>query len=302
MDCRGRMPPAPRRDWPRCGALGDITVRLVPRLTCLATLTGDRWRVLVAVGRVQFRTAGRKATWTSWPLPPQPGWPLMSATGASAVSNCSSIYLARAERHNTALNAVVAWQIDGARDRARAADAALARGEVWGPLHGVPMTVKESFNVTGLPTHLGQPAVEGQHRHRKRGGGRAAAAGRRDHLRQDQRAADAAWIRRATTTSTGRPTTRGTPRAGRAARRAGKAAALAAGLSALGAGSDIAGSLRNPAHYCGVYGHKPSWGLIPTRGHSPTGALTPTDISVVGPMARYAEDIDLAMRVLAGPD
>src|SRR5439155_20428061 len=78
--------------------------------------------------------------------------------------------------------------------------------------------------------------------------------------------------------------------------------ALAAGLSALGAGSDIAGSLRNPAHYCGIYAHKPSWGLIPTRGHSPTGALTPTDISVVGPMARHAEDLELALRVLAGPD
>jgi len=61
-------------------------------------------------------------------------------------------FLARAERHNPALNAIVAWQIDGARDRARAADAALAWGEVWGPLHGVPMTVKESFKVTGLPT------------------------------------------------------------------------------------------------------------------------------------------------------
>ena len=60
--------------------------------------------------------------------------------------------------------------------------------------------------------------------------------------------------------------------------------------------------MRNPAHYCGIYAHKPSWGLIPTRGHSPTGALTPTDISVVGPMARHAEDLDLAMRVLAGPD
>src|SRR6266404_5068042 len=69
----------------------------------------------------------------------------------------------------------------------------------------------------------------------------------------------------------------------------GEAAALSAGLSALGAGSDIAGSLRNPAHYCGIYAHKPSWGLIPTRGHSPAGLLTPTDISVVGPMARLGD-------------
>jgi len=82
----------------------------------------------------------------------------------------------------------------------------------------------------------------------------------------------------------------------------GEAATLAAGLSALGAGSDIAGSLRNPAHYSGVYGHKPTWGLISTRGHAPPGIVTPTDISVVGPMARRAEDLDLALRALAGPD
>jgi len=66
-------------------------------------------------------------------------------------------YLARAERHNPALNAIVVWQVDQARERARAADAALARGERWGPLHGIPMTVKESFNVAGLPTTFGNP-------------------------------------------------------------------------------------------------------------------------------------------------
>jgi amidase len=66
-------------------------------------------------------------------------------------------YLARADRHNPALNAIVVWQIDQARERARAADAALARGERWGPLHGIPMTVKESFNVAGLPTTFGNP-------------------------------------------------------------------------------------------------------------------------------------------------
>src|SRR5487761_289310 len=67
-------------------------------------------------------------------------------------------FLARAERHNPALNAIVAWQKERARERARAADAALARGEVWGPLHGVPMTVKESFDVEGLPSTWGNPA------------------------------------------------------------------------------------------------------------------------------------------------
>jgi amidase len=66
-------------------------------------------------------------------------------------------YLARAERYNPALNAIVVWQIEQARARARAADAAWARGECWGPLHGVPMTVKESFNITGLLTTFGNP-------------------------------------------------------------------------------------------------------------------------------------------------
>ena len=66
-------------------------------------------------------------------------------------------YLARAERHNPTLNAIVVWQVDQARERARAADAAAARGERWGPLHGIPMTVKESFNVAGLPTTFGNP-------------------------------------------------------------------------------------------------------------------------------------------------
>ena len=69
-------------------------------------------------------------------------------------------YLARAERHNPGLNAIVVWQVDKARERARAADTALGRGERWGPLHGVPMTVKESFNVAGLPTTFGTPLLK----------------------------------------------------------------------------------------------------------------------------------------------
>ena len=66
-------------------------------------------------------------------------------------------YLARVEQHNPALNAIILTQAEQARERARAADAALARGERWGPLHGIPMTVKESFNLAGLPTTFGNP-------------------------------------------------------------------------------------------------------------------------------------------------
>jgi len=210
-------------------------------------------------------------------------------------------YLARAERYNPALNAVVAWRVEAARERARAADAALARGEVWGPLHGVPMTVKESFNIAGLPTTYGDP----QYRDNIAGSDavvveRLTAAGaiiygktNVPYLLMDSQSYNDIYG----TTNNPWDAARGPGGSS-----GGEAAALAAGLSALGAGSDIAGSLRNPAHYCGVYGHKPSWGLIPPRGHSAAPTLTPTDISVVGPMARHAEDLDLALGILAGPD
>ena len=210
-------------------------------------------------------------------------------------------YVARAERHNPTLNAIVAWQVDRARERARAADAALARGEIWGPLHGVPVTVKESFNVAGLPSTWGNPAF------------RANIAGDNAVLIERLLAAGAVIYGKTNVPfmlqdsqsynevygATNNPWDMARGPGGSSG---GEAAALAAGLSALGAGSDIAGSLRNPAHYCGIFAHKPTWGLIPTRGHSPAGALTPTDISVVGPMARDPQDLEIAMRVLAGPD
>jgi amidase len=210
-------------------------------------------------------------------------------------------YLARAERYNPGLNAIVFWQVDRARERARAADAALARGERWGPLHGVPMTVKESFNIAGLPTTFGNPLWKDN-----------IAAGNAfliDRLLQagaiifgktnvPYMLADAQSYNDIYGT-TNNPWDLARSPGGSSG---GEAAALAAGLSALGAGSDIAGSLRNPAHYCGIYAHKPTWGLISTRGHAPPGIMTPTDISVVGPMARCAEDLALAMRVLAAPD
>src|SRR5947209_18851372 len=95
-------------------------------------------------------------------------------------------HLARAERHNPALNAIIAWQIDLARQRARDADAALAKGEVWGPLHGIPMTVKESFNVARLPTTFGNPLWKDNIATSNAVPGRSPVAGRRDCVREDQ--------------------------------------------------------------------------------------------------------------------
>lgn len=211
------------------------------------------------------------------------------------------LYLARADKYNPAINAVIVWQREAAHERARAADAALARGENWGPLHGVPMTVKESFNMTGLPTTFGNPVwkdnIAGGNAVviDKLLGAGAVIYGKTNVplMLQDSQSYNDIYG----TTNNPWDKTRGPGGSS-----GGEAAALAAGLSVLGAGSDIAGSLRNPAHYCGVYGHKPTWGLISSRGHTAADALTPTDISVVGPMARHAEDLDLALRILAGPD
>ena len=84
----------------------------------------------------------------------------------------------------------------------------------------------------------------------------------------------------------------------------GSAAALAAGLTGLEAGSDIGASIRNPAHYCGVYGHKPTFGIITMQGHELPGMINidSLDIEVVGPMARSASDLALALEIMAGPD
>lgn len=210
-------------------------------------------------------------------------------------------FIARAERCNPALNAIVAWQVERARERARDADAALARGEIWGPLHGVPMTVKESFNVAGLPSTWGNPpwrdnvATENAVAVDRLLAAGAVIYGKTNvpFMLQDAQSYNEVYG----TTNNPWDAARGPGGSS-----GGEAAALAAGLSALGAGSDIAGSLRNPSHYCGIFAHKPTWGLIPTRGHSGGGLLARTDISVVGPMARAPEDLDLAMRVLAGPD
>ena len=82
----------------------------------------------------------------------------------------------------------------------------------------------------------------------------------------------------------------------------GSAAALAAGLTGLEAGSDIGASIRNPAHYCGVYGHKPTWGIASPRGHALPGNVAPSDISAIGPMARGAGDLAVALEAMGGPD
>lgn len=211
-------------------------------------------------------------------------------------------YLQRVDRFNPALNALVVDDRKAAMSRARAADRALARGEVWGPLHGLPITVKESFDLAGQPTTWGNLP-------------RKAHVAEQDALAvQRLKAAGAVVFGKSNvplnladfqsynavygTTNNPWDLTRGPGGSS-----GGSAAMVAAGLSALEYGSDIGGSIRNPAAYCGVYGHKSTWGIVPKRGHS----LSPkpgaeADLSVIGPLARSAADLALAMKVTVGAD
>jgi amidase len=213
--------------------------------------------------------------------------------------------IARIQEHDGGLNAVVVRDFDRARSAASAADADLARGERR-PLLGVPMTVKESFNVAGLPTTWGIPGTGGTPAQRN-----AVAVAR-------LKAAGAILLGKTNVATnlgdwqsfnpvyglTRNPWDLARTPGGSSG---GAAAALAAGFVPLELGSDLAGSLRVPAHCCGVFAHKPTHGLIPTRGHVPPGVpelsvnIDP-DLAVVGPMARSAGDLALALEVLAGPD
>ena len=213
------------------------------------------------------------------------------------------LYLERIDRVGPAINAVVTLDVERARARAAEADQATARGESWGALHGLPITVKDCLETAGLRTTAGAPEFA-------------------DHV--PARDADAvARLRAAGAILFGKTnvpmyasdcqtynpifgTTNNPWDLGRAVggSSGGAAAALAAGLTGLELGSDLGGSIRNPAGYCGVYGLRPSYGIVPTRGHipGPPGSLAEIDAATVGPLARSAADLELALGVLAGPD
>jgi amidase len=211
-------------------------------------------------------------------------------------------HLRRVERLNPALNAVVVLDTEVALQRARDADAALARGECWGPLHGLPMTVKESFDLPGLPTTWGFESMRGNIAKRPAVAvQRLLDAGAVVFGKTNVPVALADWQSFNPVYGTTNNPWNLTRTPGGSS--GGSAAALAAGLSGLELGSDIGASIRNPAHYCGVWGHKPTWGVVPMKGHELPGDECPdmTDIGAAGPLARGAHDLALAMDILASP-
>jgi amidase len=211
--------------------------------------------------------------------------------------------LRRVERHNPGLNAIVTLDATRARSRADAADARRAGGGALSALHGLPATIKDSFETADLRTTCGAP-VYSKH----------VPTVNADAV---QRLEDAGTLVLGKTNvpihagdlqsynvlfgATNNPWDAARTCGGSSG---GATAAVAAGLTAFELGSDIGGSIRIPAHFCGVYGHKPSYAAIPLRGHipPPPGWLSAPDMAVAGPIARSAGDLALLLGVLAdGP-
>ncbi|MCV7222816.1 amidase family protein [Mycolicibacterium elephantis] len=210
-------------------------------------------------------------------------------------------HLARVERFNPSLNAVVTLDPDGARRAADAADAALARGAPVGPLHGVSITIKDTYQTAGMRTTSGHPEWDHVPERDAEAVRRLRAAGAVifGKTNTPTRAADWQTFNPIFGTTNNPWDVSRTP----GGSSGGAAAALATGMTALELGSDIAGSIRVPANWCGVCGHKPSWGIVPQRGHlpPPPGALAESDLGVMGPMARDVADLELTLDILAGP-
>lgn len=222
-------------------------------------------------------------------------------------SEALEMYVSELDEKDGELNAVVATSVEAARERAEEADDALADGDWWGPLHGLPITVKDTMDVAGLPTTVGSAQF--------------ADAVADTNAAAVQRLVDAGAIVIGKTNTpefagdwqtyndlfgtTNNPwdTTR-TP----GGSSGGSAAAVAAGMTGLGLGGDLAGSLRVPAGFSGTYSHMPTFGLVPMDGHFSRYAVPPPPdppghlFGVVGPLARSAADLELALSVLAADD
>ena len=213
------------------------------------------------------------------------------------------MYLSRIEKFNEGINAVVTLDVDRARKKARQADELLSKGELLGPLHGIPVTIKDAFETAGLRTTSGAsklkeyiPSTTAVAVQRYMDAG-AIVFGKTNvpiFCGDLQTYNDLFGV-------TNNPWDLARSPGGSSG---GATSVLAAGLTGLELGSDIAGSIRTPANWTGVYGHKSSYGIIPQRGHipPPSEKQAPRDLEVIGPLARSATDLMMALDILVGPD
>lgn len=235
-------------------------------------------------------------------------WTLTEQAAAIARRQLGSVelldaHLARVEQLNPQVNAVCTLAVDRAREQARAADEMTARGESNGPLHGLSVTIKDALETAGIRSTGGSteladyvpttdaPAVE-----RVRTAG--AIVYGKTNLPE--------WSGDLQTSCEMFGTTNNPWRLSHTAggSSGGAAAAVATGMTSFEIGTDIGGSVRFPSAMCGIVGHKPSWGIIPTFGYldTPAGGTTELDVNVFGPMTRSTADAALLLDLLAGPD
>lgn len=210
----------------------------------------------------------------------------------------------RIERHNSSINAVVTLMHEEAMRQATRADLALSLDKNWGPLHGVPITIKDTYEVRGVRTTAGSQYYSTYHPEHdaevvsrlRRAGAVIIGKTNTPEMAGDVQTyndvfgqTNNPWnVARTSGGSTG-----------------GGAAAVAAGLSYLSIGSDIGGSIRTPSNFCGVYGHKPTLNLVSLRGHIPPPVearpVPAATLPVAGPLARSPEDLKMALEIIGGP-
>jgi len=219
-------------------------------------------------------------------------------TALALVETCQAAW----SEWNGSVNAMVLADFEAARKAAKESDARRQAGCRRGPLDGIPFSIKESFDVAGWPTTCGAPA-------------RANHRAHSDAVVVERLRAQGAILLGKTNVPLGLRdwqsynaiygTTRNPHDLSRTpgGSSGGSAASVCAGMSYFDIGSDIGSSLRNPAHYCGVFSHKSSHGIVPLHGHGNADAgFAEQDINVAGPVARSAHDLELVLRAIIGPD
>lgn len=234
----------------------------------------------------------------------QPAHELLSELKAGRITSESltKALLERIHQQNGSINAVVTLDEERALSRARESDQQRAAGQATGPLHGLPMTLKDTWEVAGMTTTAGAPALQ------------THVPAKHADIAQRLEAAGAIIIGKTNVPIyatdlqsynklfgvTNNPYNTDHSPGGSSG---GAAAALASGMTPLEVGSDLAGSIRTPAHFCGLFGHKPTRDLVSLRGHipGPPGTQSRPDLAVGGPMARSSHDLELLLDVIAGP-
>ena len=223
-------------------------------------------------------------------------------SGEVSATEVLEAYLAQIARYNPALNAIVTMDVEQARKRAREADAALARGEIWGPLHGVSFTLKDAYATAGMRTTTGFPPLDHVPHEDSTVTARLKAAG--GILFGKTNVATMLGDYQTNNPIFGRTNNPWNVERTPGGSSGGAAAALAAGMTPFDIGTDLSGSIRIPAHFCGVWGLKPTEQRVPLTGLLP-GLQAPRSVrimSCIGPMARTVDDLMLLYSIIAGPD